>query len=379
MGNNFFNYDVNVASGRWDRWTFLRHWWHFYKRDPYWVPPAYRELQQVLRGRHPHLARLSPRYLHLEALPRPHGPGLSGSYAAAGGWARPVAATALLHDPRRRDGAHTLSLLRCANDEETLKRLLEAAAEESGARAVVGPTHLSPYLGAGVLASHWSELPPLHTPYNPPYLPELLDAMMEVAGIARLYQITVSAGGERETRTGPATLQPLQPERLADELLPLLVAACAPWSAFPAPDSAEASFLLRWLGRWPLSGIVAVVQEEPAGFVLLQPDLAPRLQRAGGGRNLLWRLWLQRTALGPAAQGRLLFGAVLPHWRGEGIGSQLLASTLAHARQQGWQQITVGPLPEGTAAGDFLRRREALPRQDYRFYRWQAPAPAFFF
>ena len=89
-----------------------------------------------------------------------------------------------------------------------------------------------------------------------------------------------------------ANLVPLEPDRLAADLLPLLIAACPAWAGFVPPDAEEAGFLLNWLGQWPLFGWLAEVDLEPVGFVLLQPELAPRLRRGGGGRNPLWRLWL---------------------------------------------------------------------------------------
>lgn len=381
MAGAYFNYDRYLASGPLERRTFLHHWWNFYRRDPHWVPPYYPALRRALRGQDPHLARLSPQRLHLEALPRPRRDPLAAPvpFSGTGGWSRPVAATVLLQDPRRRDGAHTLALLRNANDEETLNRLLEAAATESGARTLFGPAHLSPYLGAGVLASHWHLLPPLHTAYNPPYLPALLQSVMEENGQATLYALPVSAGEHPQTGPGPATLRPFPPSKLSEHLLPLLVSACAPWSSFPPPDRAEAAFVLRWLGQWPLHGVLALVGDEPVGFVLLQPDLAPRLQRAGGGYNLLWRLWLHRAADRPVNHGRLLFGAVLPRWRGRGIGRQLMQAALEHGRAQRWDTITVGPLPNASPAPSFLGHWSVTPRQEYHLYQWQAPPPAFFF
>ena len=381
MAGAYFNYESHLASGYWGRRTFLRHWWRFYLRDPHWVPPYYPAVRHALHGPEPHVTRLSPHWLYLEALPRPRGnlAAGSGSFPAAGGWTRPVAAAALLHDPRERGGIWTLGLLRCANDEETLNQLLEAAATESKAQTFSGPSHLSPYLGTGALASHWHLLPPLHTPYNPPYLPALLGSVMEQAGTATLYQMEIPADTDLQATAGPALLQPLDPTRLASELLPLLIAACSPWRSFPPPDSMEATFLLRWLEQWPLNGLVALVDEEPVGFVLLQPDLAPCLQRAGGGRNLLWRLWLQRAARSPAKRGRLLFGAVLPQWRKQGIGRQLLHATLIHARKQGWETITAGPLPATAPAVYSLTSWKATPRQTYHHYRWQAPPASFFF
>lgn len=40
MTGPYFNYDHSFAAGPWGHRTFLRHWWHFYRHDPHWVPPT---------------------------------------------------------------------------------------------------------------------------------------------------------------------------------------------------------------------------------------------------------------------------------------------------------------------------------------------------
>jgi GNAT superfamily N-acetyltransferase len=84
----------------------------------------------------------------------------------------------------------------------------------------------------------------------------------------------------------------------------------------------------------------------------------------------------------PVAAGRLLFGGVLPAWRGRGVGAALWGWALAAARARGWRTLTIGPLwsprrvsrvpaadPEPLAAA-FLLARGALPRQTYHLYEW---------
>ena len=120
----------------------------------------------------------------MEALPRRRtasdysgGTGFGGAFME-----EPVAATVMLADERRQDGTAYLSLLHCVNDNETLERLLGAVMEnlwEAGCQRVIGPTGLSPHLQSGALQNFFHLAPPLHTPYNPPYVPELLESVME--------------------------------------------------------------------------------------------------------------------------------------------------------------------------------------------------------
>lgn len=318
--------------------------------------------------RNSHLARLKPLLIYTEARSRRQSASQFGAPAAI--FEAPVAATVALSDPRRQDGTAYLALLRCINDADSLKQHFMYVSEtlsHRGFRKIIGPTGLSPHLGSGLLQDCWNHLPPLHTPYNPPYLPEIVSNVLRVRSHSRLYHLEVGSELPATPQT-PAKLLPLEPARLATKLLPLLVAACPSWLDFAPPDAEEAAFLLRSLERWPLFGWLAQVETEPAGFVLLQPDLAPQLRRAKGGRNLLWRLWLAWACHRPVRQGRILFGAVLPRWQGQGIGRQLLHQAVTTARQQGWESLSIGPLPGTSSTGKFLEHFGAEPRQSYQLY-----------
>lgn len=368
METGYYNHRAYAAAGRPPR-RFLAIWRRAYERDRRWVPPYYPALQRALRSEH--VARSRPVYLYLEAMPRPNDGEMMtapGQALLPGGWERPVATAALLNDPRQH--AALLSLFRCANDRATLVRLLERGGEEAGQSRLVGPVGLSPYLGAGVLASHWNEVPPLHTPYAPPYLAGLMEGEMELARESHLYYLS-----RRPAHTdvaGPARLQPLAPAQLAAQLSPLFARVYAGDELFAAPDEQETAFLLAWWGSvLPLSGWLASVAGEPAGFVLLQADGAPWLQRAGGGRRPWRRAWLL-AARKRAERGRLLAGGVLPEWRRQGIGRQLLAAAWESCRAAGWQTLIAGPAPAESAAAALLAAAGGTARQRYQLFSRQA-------
>lgn len=386
----YFNHTTQIAEGRWGRGSFLANWWRIYAGDPGWVPPHYPSLRRELEPAHnSHLARMTPIFVYTEALARRQTSAKRSSHpspaTAAGLFEKTVTATVVLRDPRRRDGTAYLGLLRCVNSLESLEHLLDRLAEilwASGCRRVIGPTSLSPHLETGVLQDYWHQLPPLHTPCNPPYLPELVGIALHPLGRSQLYHMEIPP----ELPPSPPARAQLLPLELAHlvtakrdsaqahskfsvgSLLPLLAAACPPWADFPPPDAEEAAFLLRWLGRWPLYGWLAQVNEQPVGFVLLQPDLAPLSRRAKGGRNPLWRPWLAWRSRRPVRQGRLLFGAVLPEWRGQGIGRQLLHQALVTGHHLGWRTLSIGPLPRAAAACAFLEGSGARPGQTYLLY-----------
>jgi ribosomal protein S18 acetylase RimI-like enzyme len=260
--------------------------------------------------------------------------------------------------------------MHCANDAESMERLLYYLAEPlraRGYRKIIGPTGLSPHLGSGLLQDYWNITPPLHTPYNPPYLPEISGHVWQARSSGRLYHLPVPSR-PRSGPAAPATLTLLNPERLITDLLPLLASACPLWLDFTSPDAKEAAFLLRWLRQGPLWGWLACVGAQPAGFILLQPDLSPRLKLTGGGYNPLTRLWLAWTVRRPVQRGRILFAGVLPDWRGQGIGRQLLHQALVEAQQRGWESVSIGPLPTTAPGSRFLEHLGAQPRQTVLLY-----------
>ncbi|MBN1993939.1 MAG: GNAT family N-acetyltransferase [Anaerolineae bacterium] len=368
----YFNYHSQIATSRWERRSFIHDWWRLYADDPKWAPPYYPLLRQELEpGRNSHLARLDPLFVKTEALPRRQ---KNSPYTWSGAiFERMVAATIVLGDSRRQDHAAYLGLLRCANEVESLERLLKYVAETlagSGYRRVIGPTGLSPHLNSGLLQDYWDRLPPLHTAYAPPYMPETVGLVMRPLARSQLYHLNVPPPPPSVPAL-PAKLLPLEPLRLATDLLPLLAAACPTWANFSPPDAREAAFLLRRVKPWPLSGWLAEIDEQPPGFVLLQPDLAPRLRLAKGGRNLLWRAWLAWAGRRPVSHGRVLYGAVLPNWQGRGIGRQLLHQALQTAHQQGWQSLTFGPFPTAALGGKFLKRYGVQPGQSYMLYQYE--------
>lgn len=335
------------------------------------MPPYYPVLRGALEPAYnSHLARLTPLPVHTAALfgrqrSSEFNPGLAPPM-----FETPVAATVVLCDPRRRDGTAYLAWLHCVNDADSLERLLEYLAgflPAKGYRKVIGPTGLSPHLGSGLLQDYWDRLPPLHTPYNPPYLPEVAHSVLHPLGHSRLYYLEIPPELPAPP-PAPAELLPLDPARLATELRPLLVEACLSWVDFAPPDAKEAAFLLSWLGHWPLHGWLAQRNEQPVGFILLQPDLVSRLRRGRGGRNPLWRLWLAWASRQPVRQGRVLFAAVLPPWQGQGIGRQLLYQAIYTAHQHGWRSLSIGPLPGTAPAGKFLEHHGGQPRQTYLLY-----------
>lgn len=370
-GREYFNHRTYLAETAWERRNFLQSWWRLNSADPRWIPPYYPALRSIVHPqRNPYLASLAPQHIFLEAMQRRRSQNGSGTGYATALLEEPTGTALLLFDRRRRDGTAYASLLHSANDTNSLERLFTVMAEQlwqRGFRRIIGPTGLTPHLQSGLLRSHFHLDPSLHTPYTPPYLPEIMGVTMDPLLDMHLYQLSVPGAPEPLPRA-PAQLTPLLARRLARSLHPLMVAACEPCDCFPAPSRDEVALMLEQLGFAPRVGWLARVDRQPVGFVLMQPDVGGVLRRARGGRTVLRHTWLRWRSRHGARTGRLLFGGVLPAWRGRGIGRQLIRAALHTARQQGWHALTVGPLPADIPATALLAEYGATPQQRYTIY-----------
>ncbi|HRW03791.1 MAG TPA: hypothetical protein P5121_01775 [Caldilineaceae bacterium] len=365
MQSRYFNYTTYHATHGWEYRRFLQKWRQIYATDSRWPPLHYRQ-QALLRysQKSRHLARLDLSFIYLEALPQRKTVGAMGGIL----WEEAVAAAIVAIDPRVTDGSGQLILLHCANDEESLDRLLGIALEELARRGryrLVGPIGPSPHLHCGSLTNYFHVMPPLHTPYNPPYIPELLASSMmpwQNLGLTRVSLAPPQDGKAtvdptatfatrlRELQTNPRLAQvefrPLTAAlATSEQLLSLWQVASPVREFFPMPDRLEIEFLWQWITVWPWAGGVIFVADQPAGFVLLQPDLAIPNRVASGGKNPLWNWWLRWRVNRPVISGRLVYGGVSAQWQDYGIADLLWQWTVEYAQTQGWHSITVGPHP----------------------------------
>ena len=243
-------------------------------------------------------------------------------------------------------------------------------APQRGVFRLLGPVGPSPYLNPGLLVDSWDQWPPSFSPYQPPYLTELVEQSAQRVAESRLFHLPVSPTTVGQPPPG-VRLSPLSPDLLCSRWLPLLQEACQAVVSAPLPDEAEARFLLDWHGRESIFAWAAELDGRPVGFVLLQPDLGPPLRGLGGGRGLLQRVLAPLVFRRQPEAGRLLFGAVDPDHRGRGVGRLLLDQVLNEAHRRGWAHLAVGPLLAGSAGAAFLAAAGAEARQTYRLYRWQ--------
>ncbi len=284
----FFNYSMHIADNRWSQHSFGRGWWKIYSDDPRWTPPPYPLFKRAIRpGQFEYVDRANPIMLHLDALRRTqdHMTVTGGNTFGASGsiFEMPVAATMLLMDPRQTDRTAYLAGFRFVNDSDVLDHFLFTIMEQvrrMGCRRLVGPVDFTPDLGAGVLRDYFDKTPPIGTPYNPPYVAELMDTAMRPLGQSHLYQYALTETAAPQRQGGPALLSLVQPQRLAGDLFPIFRSGFDGLHGQLTPDQPETEFLLAWLMSWPTEAWLATVNQEAAGFVILQPDLSDRIRRA---------------------------------------------------------------------------------------------------
>lgn len=359
------------------------HWWRIFSKDPHWVPPYYPIFRRELEpAKNSHLRRLEPAYIYDEALPISTASRQLYKESSQSQSAIPfqvttetsVAAGIALTDPRRADASGYLALLHVGNDAEALERFLFEASEilaELGCQQIIAPTGLSPHLGSGLLVDHWNLNPPLYTPYQPPYMAEIFSGLMQPFASSRLYHIAVNSEGDNPSNR--SFKYGIQFEAFTGlgkiiQETHLLISAFPEWAGFAPPDREEIDFILRWVSHWKTLGWVALREGRAVGFILLQPDLSAPLRAADGGKKLLYRFFLNMAGGLPTKKGRILLGGVLPEWRGRGIGSELFHRAVSAGREQGWQEITVGPLPAGSEAAPFFEDHGAAAMQTYTLY-----------
>lgn len=373
MHYGYFNHVARWHTGRWGRYEWRHAWWRFYRNDPRWSPPDYSTFVHVTDPQRPHWQQVSQQALSLAALARSAENSGRGIQLATSAFSETtVAATLVQIDPSLEATAH-LALLRCANDEETLERLLAGAlsfAGEHGRTQLIGPTGLLPAWQSGALTDHFHMTPPLHTPYNPPYLSDVLAGVMEAWQETVLLMCPVRVAAPEPDNSIAVT--GLEPGRLTSDCLDLLNEALNPDGVWPRLDSAAAALLLQMLLPYPMAGWVASSAGRPIGIALVQPDLAAVMRRAGGARNWVGRAYAAWAKRRPVRRGRLLLGAVARDWRGRGIGAQLWQHVCVHAAAAGWTTISAGPLVADGAGAAFLIARGAAPAQHYTTYAWSA-------
>jgi GNAT superfamily N-acetyltransferase len=343
---------IDAVSGRHDERAFVAFPYALYAADELWVAPLPgEERARWDERRNPALrGRWTRRYL-----------------ARRDG--RVVGRVAAIEDPafaeRWLPGSGFFGFFECADDPEAARGLLEAAAAAlrgRGLRHALGPVNLSTHDEVGALVEGFDSPPMLLSPYNPRYLPALIEGAgytartdyrsyrwLPAMGLAPAAARIVRAAERGAGRA--VTLRPVDPRRWDEECRVLhdlynasfdAVWGFVPmsWDEFRARAEQFRPFLAPELVR------VAEADGYAAGFGLALPDANEALRPL---RGRLWPLgWLRLVRALPRVRGaRFVLLGVRPGYTGRGIAVRLAAEVAEGCRRHGVRYGEVSLVREG--------------------------------
>lgn len=205
----------------------------------------------------------------------------------------------------------------------------EARAAGAGATELFGPAQLLPNQAGGVITGGFEERGFLDSAWNPPWLPDALEAR----GFERWYEAdtwiveVVDDDGPTEAELDRAGIRIDEVTRFGlgrglRALLPLLndsFALLPTFTPYSREELRAQTDGLWWLHEEGLFLIARDEQEEPVAFVLAVLDPSRVLQRSGGrlGLRERWELVARRGAL--RREAVLVMQGARPHAQGKGI------------------------------------------------------------
>ena len=353
---------------------FIMFPWTRYQGDPYWVAPLVSERSARLNR------KLNPYWRS----------NVSRKWIAWRG-PRPIG-TILAAAPTRaeRGSFGTFGFFECLDDPEAAAALLQTASawvKERGLKKICGPYNPSPTDEPGVLVEGFETRPAIMTGHNPP----LYQSLVEAAGFTKQEDLVARLA------TFPLNIKDaaeIMPPRLAEvaaraslrqdlvvrqinlrafdseiqtawsiyntALAPVPGFTPIPWVEFRTMAEAFRPFLD------PKLALIADVGENPAGFILLLPDLNEALQAARGGRGLLGmlRLMWRRLRLTRVSFKILV---ILPEYQGRGIEAVLINQAARVVVKRGFREVDMSLTGEDNAKSSLFQER--LGMNIYRRYR----------
>ena len=348
--------------------------WMRYQDDPYWVAPMVSERSARLSR------KLNP-FWHTN---------VSSKWIAWRG-SQPVG-TILAAAPTRatRGSFGTFGFFECLDDPAAASALLEGACawlKDRGIKKICGPYNPSPTDEPGILVDGFETRPAIMTGHNPPLYQSLLKSAGftkredMVARLATLPPDAKEAGdimpprlAEMAARAGrrpDLVVRRFNPRAYDSEiqnawriyntaLTPVAGFTPIPWEEFSAMAEGFRPFLD------PNLALVAEVGGNPAGFILLLPDLNEALQAAKGGQGPLGmlRFMWHRFKLSRVSFKILV---ILPEYQGRGIEAVLINQAAKAIVRRGYREIDMSLTGEENVKSSLFQERLGL--QIYRRYR----------
>ena len=308
-----------------------------YAGDPRWVAPSRGALA----------AAFSPDRPFFQAGEARHFLAFSGD--------RPVGRVTAIRNYRleaREGPVGLLGFFECEPNPATSERLLAAAVGHlaaAGLRTIRAPVNFDAWHRSRFMTEGFDEPPILLESYNKRHYPDLFlgfgfheirrDVSTEVTDLPAVLRHLLPRHASMLARG--CTFRSLQDQPLATALhliYRLAVGACADEPGYTGISEPEFLSLYGGLGIRLDPDLVLVAESregEPAGFLVGFPNTLPR--RSGGNGDL------------PALN--ILTVAVLPPYRGQGLGKALVAEVYRRALRKGYRSAHHCLLREGSPAG----------------------------
>jgi len=289
-----------------------------------------------------------------------------------------------LHNEFHGDRVGFFGFFESIDDDETARRLLDAAAAWLAERGLVtmrGPTSFSTNDEAGLLVEGFDTPPALMMPHNPRHYARLLEgAGLRPAKDLLAYQTTstdmqprLAEAADVVGRRHQIRLRTLDLRRFEAEVALVKGLYNAAWErnwGFVPMTDEEIDFLAAQLRPVVVPELVVFAERvgQPIGFAVALPDLNVALRTNPSGRlfpGILKVLWAARRI----HRLRILLLGTVPEWRGRGVDALLYRHLWQAALEKGYRWAEAGwVLEDNHPMRNALVRMGFEPYKTYRLY-----------
>lgn len=366
---------LDRVESREDLRRFLELPWRIFGGNPFWVPPLKKQVRAYLDLKHPfYFGSRAERELFLV---------YRGN--------RPVGRVAAIvnraHNAFHGDRWGFFGFFECEEDPEAVRLLFQGVEEylqKKGCDTLVGPTSPSTNYECGLLVEGFDSRPTLMMPYNPPYYASLLEGVgFTKAKDLYAYWSPVHSASLERLRRFVQRIQEREPQLrvravnlkdFAREVGIIQEIYNLAWEknwGFVPTSNEEFALLAKELKPLvdPHLLLVAFFGDNPAGFLLALPDVAPALAQLNGSMGNPLRL-LRAWWVGRKLEGlRLITMGVKQEYRLRGAEGVMFYRGLQAALERGYRWCEYSwILEDNELAKRTVRLMDAKLSKIYRIY-----------
>lgn len=354
---------------------FLELPWHIFRGNPFWVPPLKKQVRAYLDLKHPfYLGGRAERELFLV-------------YRGNKPVGRVAAIINRAHNAFHGDRWGFFGFFECEEDPEAVRLLFQGVEEylrKKGCDTLVGPTSPSTNYECGLLVEGFDSRPTVMMPYNPPYYASLLEGVgFTKAKDLYAYWSPVHSASLERLRRFAQRIQEREPQLrvrtvnlkdFAREVGIIQEIYNLAWEknwGFVPTSNEEFALLAKELKPLvdPNLLLVAFFGDNPAGFLLALPDVAPALAQLNGSMGNPLRL-LRAWWVGRKLEGlRLITMGVKQEYRLRGAEGVMFYRGLQAALERGYRWCEYSwILEDNELAKRTVRLMDAKLSKIYRLY-----------